>query len=410
MRVHNERSPDRNESAMNDFARWLPRGPDRVRALGLGCMGMSEFYGPTDDEQSIAAIHRALDVGITLLDTSDMYGPYTNEQLVGTAIADRRDQVVLATKFESCATRATGASTIRPSTRPAPATRRCAGWPSTTSTSTTCTAATPTCRSRRPSAAWPSSSIRARCATSASARSAPRRCAPPAPCIQSPRSRASGRCGRAASRRRSSPPPASSACRMPVACAQPGRPRLPQRPLRLRRRPRRHRLTPLPAALPGRQPQGQRPPRRARARTGRRRRLHAVQLALAWLLHQGSDIVPIPGSKDVGHVEENAEATEISLSAHHLEALDDAMPAGAAAGDRYSPAEWPPSSCRRISRPRSALHPSSLARSLSPIRRIHAELALLVSVQDVPRPGTWPLPRPPPLPRARDRGPHLGDG
>jgi aryl-alcohol dehydrogenase-like predicted oxidoreductase len=62
-----------------------------------------------------------------------------------------------------------------------------------------------------------------------------------------------------------------------------------------------------------------------------------VQLALAWLLHQGSDVVPIPGTRHVRYVEENAQATDISLSAHHLEALDDAMPAGAAAGDRYSP-------------------------------------------------------------------------
>jgi aryl-alcohol dehydrogenase-like predicted oxidoreductase len=82
---------------MND--RTLGRDGPTVSALGLGCMGMSEFYGPTDDDESIATIHRALDLGITLLDTSDVYGPYTNEQLVGTAIADRRDQVVLSTKF-----------------------------------------------------------------------------------------------------------------------------------------------------------------------------------------------------------------------------------------------------------------------------------------------------------------------
>src|SRR5580693_2911842 len=71
----------------------------RVSAEGLGCMGMSEFYGTGDEDESIATIHAALDAGVTFLDTADMYGPFTNERLVGRAIADRRDRVVLATKF-----------------------------------------------------------------------------------------------------------------------------------------------------------------------------------------------------------------------------------------------------------------------------------------------------------------------
>lgn len=71
----------------------------KVSALGLGCMGMSEFYPPMDDAESVATIHRALDLGVTLLDTADMYGPFTNERLVGGAIRDRREQVILATKF-----------------------------------------------------------------------------------------------------------------------------------------------------------------------------------------------------------------------------------------------------------------------------------------------------------------------
>jgi aryl-alcohol dehydrogenase-like predicted oxidoreductase len=70
-----------------------------VSALGLGCMGMSEFYGRADEGEAVATIRRALDLGVTFLDTADMYGPFKNERLVGKAIAGRRDEVELATKF-----------------------------------------------------------------------------------------------------------------------------------------------------------------------------------------------------------------------------------------------------------------------------------------------------------------------
>jgi aryl-alcohol dehydrogenase-like predicted oxidoreductase len=79
--------------------RQLGRSGLAVSALGLGCMGMSEFYAGRDDRESVATIHRALDLGVVLLDTSDAYGPHTNEELVGRAIRGRRDEVVLATKF-----------------------------------------------------------------------------------------------------------------------------------------------------------------------------------------------------------------------------------------------------------------------------------------------------------------------
>jgi aryl-alcohol dehydrogenase-like predicted oxidoreductase len=79
--------------------RRLGRDGPLVSDLGLGCMGMSQFYGPMDDAESLRTIARAIDLGVNLLDTADMYGPYTNEELIGRAVRHRRDEVVIATKF-----------------------------------------------------------------------------------------------------------------------------------------------------------------------------------------------------------------------------------------------------------------------------------------------------------------------
>ena len=180
---------------------------------GLGARprlhGHERVLRSADEAESIATIHRALDLGVDFLDTADMYGPFTNEELVGT-----RHRAAAATEVRARhqvrqrarrRRRLRSASTAARLRAPAPATPRCSGSASTSSTSTTSTASTRRRRSRRPSAPWPSWCAPARCATSACPRRRRRRSAAPTPCTRSPRCRPSTRCGAATSRTRSLP-------------------------------------------------------------------------------------------------------------------------------------------------------------------------------------------------------------
>ena len=286
--------------------RTLGRDGLVVSALGLGCMGMSQAYGAADRDESIATIHRALDLGVTFLDTSDVYGSGHNEELVGEAIAGRRDEVQLATKFSltrddgrrHAHRRAAGERARLRRGQPAPAGRRrdrpllpAPGRPRR-------------CRSRTPSAPWPSWSQQGkvrylgpvggqRRLDPPRGRRAPDRGAAERVVAVDPRPR-----GRGAGRR--------PRARHRHRAVQPARPRLPHRRDHQPGRLRRGRLPAQPArASRARRsrptcgwstPCGRSPPRRG-SRPG--------QLALAWVLAQGEDVVPIPGTKRRSYLEEN---------------------------------------------------------------------------------------------------------
>jgi aryl-alcohol dehydrogenase-like predicted oxidoreductase len=308
-----------------------------VSAEGLGCMGMSEFYGEADEGAAIATIRRALDLGVTLLDTVDMYGPFTNERLVGRAIAGRRGEVVLATKFGN--ERREDGSWIGINGRP--------------------------------------DYVRAACDASLERlgvdvidlyyqhrvdRSVPieETVGAMAELVQAGKVRYLGLSeARPETIRRAHAVHPISALqteyslwsREPEAELLPtvrelGIGFVPYSPLGrgfLAGRFRREEDVQGAKDFRSRQPRFQ--GENFRSNLAVLERVEAIaadkgvtpgQLALAWVLHQGADVVPIPGTKRVAYLEENVAASSIRLSAEDLARLDEAAPRGVTAGDRYT--------------------------------------------------------------------------
>ena len=308
-----------------------------VSAEGLGCMGMSAFYGPFDDAESTATLHRALDLGVTLFDTADVYGPHTNERLVGQrpARSARRGRPRHEVRQRARRRHAAPAgSTGRPSTSARRSTGRCSGSASTSSTSTTCTASTRTRRSRRPSARWASWSPRARWATSGSARRRRRRSAGARDEPAHGRPDASTRCSRATSRTTACSRvrelgigfvPYSPLGRGFLSGGALGRDFAPDDWRRTSPRFQGENFAKNLAVLD------------ELVALAHDKGVTPSQLALAWVLAQGEDVVPIPGTRRTPTSRRTSRRSTSPSPRSTWPASTSLAPVGVAAGERYAP-------------------------------------------------------------------------